>query len=103
MGVTKSPQIRINDAFIRRQDIVTSEMDRDLVMLSIDNGKYYGMNDVGRHVWYLLKEQTRVGDICRRLRTEFEVDPNQCEKEVIIFLQNLLEENLVSRRDDASM
>ena len=65
-------------------------------MMSIENGKYYSLGKTGSAVWDLLDQPNTLHDICAELTAQFDVDPETCENDVTIFLQQLLDQNLIS-------
>lgn len=87
----------INKAHIisRTEDLISSQIDNEIVMLSIENGKYYGLNSVGSHIWTLLEIPRSVEELCQTLMQNFEVSQEQCEQDVLTFLNTLATDNLV--------
>jgi hypothetical protein len=77
------------------EEIVSSDLDGETVMMSIKNGKYYGMDAIGSRIWALIKQPLSVSELCDILLGEFDVDREQCEKDVLGFLNELVEGNLV--------
>ena len=84
-----------NSIVIRSQDLISSDIDSEIVMLSIKNGKYYGLNITGSHIWMLLQSSISIKDICNLLVKEFTIDQHQCMQEVMIFINTLIDKNLV--------
>ena len=56
------------------EELVSSDLDGETVMMSIENGKYYGMDAIGSRVWALIKQPCSVSELCDILLTEFNVD-----------------------------
>ena len=71
-------------------------MEGETVMMSIAKGKYYGLREVANEIWNGLREPTPVRDLCSGLQAAFDVTPDQCEREVLQFLNELHDEGLVS-------
>ncbi|WP_209122930.1 lasso peptide biosynthesis PqqD family chaperone [Alkalihalobacillus sp. BA299] len=74
---------------------IVSDMDGEKVMLSISNGKYYNLGDVGGDIWELIKDPLSIGQLVSTLTTQYDVDPSECEEQVLIFLGLLAEEGLI--------
>ena len=87
--------------FQRNKDLITSNLDEDLVMLSVQTGKYYGINSVGRRIWELLEQPQSRSQLCDRLLKEYDVSREQCEQEVSDFLNELEAQGLLSKPMDA--
>ena len=77
------------------EEIVSSDLDGETVMMSIKNGKYYGMDPIGSRIWALIKKPSTVSELCDILLTEFNVDRERCERDVLGFLNELAKDNLV--------
>jgi hypothetical protein len=82
---------------VRNPDIVATEMDGDLVMMSIDRGEYFGISGVGSRVWELLGSPASVAEIVSHLTLEYDVEEDRCRAEVLDFVRSLFDRNLVVR------
>ncbi len=87
--------LNIQSEISRADDLIASQMEDEIVMMSITNGKYYGMNNVGSAIWNLLEQPSKVSDICSKLVEEYEIDEPTCEKEVLAYLEQLLDQQLI--------
>lgn len=84
-------------SYIRKSDkILTQNLDDDSIMANIDKGYYYGVSNTGKRIWDLVDEKHTVGEICQQLRQEYNVEPADFEAEVLKFIQELIDEELVS-------
>jgi len=88
-------KINLNSKVIINNEQLFTEIDNELVLMSIETGKYYSLNTVGLRVWELLKNPMLVSELLNRLQEEFNVEKEQCETEVISLLQKMLANNLV--------
>ena len=77
------------------EELVSSDLDGETVMMSVKNGKYYGMDAIGSRIWALIKQPRSVSELYDILLREFNVDRERCEKDVLIFLNKLAEDNLI--------
>ena len=80
---------------VRSPDQVSGDLDGKVVLLSIENGQYYNMNEVGSRIWALLETPMPIATLVEQLLAEFEVDRATCEKEVAEFLGQLQKDNLL--------
>ena len=78
---------------------IVSDMDGEKVMLSIQNGKYYNLGELGGEIWERIKEPVSVGELVQSLQSQYEVEPAQCEKQVISFLSQLSDEGLITTKE----
>ena len=79
----------------RSSELVSSDIDGEVVMMSIENGKYYGLDKTGSRIWELLENPFSVSDLIGQLLLEFEVNRETCKNDVITFLQKLDEDNML--------
>lgn len=69
--------------------------DDEIVILDLNQGKYYGMSGSGLRIWALLEAETTLHALSRKLATEFDVSEDLCLEETLEFVGKLLRENLV--------
>lgn len=79
----------------RLPGLAHTEMNDDLVILSVEKSSYYGTHLVGKRIWEMIGEIIRVDHICDNLMKEYDVDRKTCEEETLVFLQQLLAEGLI--------
>ncbi len=85
----------LNSVVAPSEDLVSSDLDGEVVMMSIENGKYYGLDDICSRIWALLGEPRKVSELCVTLMEEFEVSREQCEADVLVFLNDMAGDNLI--------
>ena len=81
-------------AIVRAPDQVSGDIEGRVVLLSIQNGEYYDLNEIGSRIWQLIEKPITIGALVDRLVEEFEVERPRCEAETLNFLQALLKDNL---------
>ncbi|HZD11212.1 MAG TPA: PqqD family peptide modification chaperone [Candidatus Binatia bacterium] len=81
--------------FVRSNDFVTAKVDDTLVMMSLEQGAYYGLDDIGTHIWEQLREPVSVTSLCDDFCARFDVQRAQCQTDVLAFMQELLSEGMV--------
>lgn len=90
-----SEHISLQTTFVRRTDLVETEIDGEVVMMSLERGNCYGLDNSAAHIWKLLAAPISVAKLCEALIREYEVEPEHCQAEVLAFLEQLREENLI--------
>lgn len=78
---------------------IISDMAGETVMMSIDNGKYYNLGEIGGYIWKCIETPISINKLILKLINEFDVENNQCQKEVIPFLELLFNEKLIMIED----
>lgn len=85
-----------SDTIIQRSEtFVTATVDEALVMMSLEKGAYYGLDEIGSQIWTQLAEPTRVAALCEALAARYEAPRAQIETDVKAFLQELLDEGMI--------
>jgi len=79
----------------RNPEMVHSDMDGETVMMSVNEGNYYGLNGVASQIWELLEQEMRVDAICTELLKRFDVEEEQCRSEVLAFLDEMATSNVI--------
>ena len=87
----------LSTAVMRDPDIIATDMDGETVMMSIEQGSYYGLGGVGPFVWEQLAEPLSVEELCRRVLEEFEIDQATCQADGFAFVDDLLEKGILRR------
>ncbi|QQS53241.1 MAG: PqqD family protein [Candidatus Competibacteraceae bacterium] len=80
----------------RNPNLVAADIDGDLVMMSVEQGEYFGITGVGSRVWKLLATPTTVADITRVICAEYAVEEAQCQADMQGFVEELIQLGLVS-------
>lgn len=87
------------DILVRNdEELLTTEVDGELVGMSVEQGTCYGLNGVGTRIWSLLAEPRSIDSLCEELMHEYEVAGDRCREEVIALLEELRSEGLVTVR-----
>ncbi|MFC0216452.1 lasso peptide biosynthesis PqqD family chaperone [Paenibacillus chartarius] len=87
--------ITLQDTVRQSGGTVVSDMDGEKVMLSIENGKYYNLGDIGGDIWALMEQSATVRSMLDTLLDKYNVDPAECEAHLLAFLRQLLQEGLI--------
>jgi hypothetical protein len=74
---------------------LATDLGNETVLFNTKNEKYYGLNDVGTRVWALIQEPKTVGEIVKIVAGEYDVEPEQFERDLTKLLQDLQSANLI--------
>ena len=80
---------------VRAQKLLATDLDEETILMSIEQGAYYGMEQTARRIWELVETPRTVADLCRQLAEEYDVEPEVCRKDVLAFLEELSSEGLI--------
>ena len=79
----------------RAADLLATEVDGDIVMLSLRTNRYYGMKEIGGRIWDLLETPITPDALIEVLIAEYMVDREICERDTLLFLEHLHREQLI--------
>ena len=82
-------------------DVVASDFGDELVILSLRDGVYYGLEDVGARVWQLVQQPVSVPRIYETIAAEYDVEPDRCERDIGALLAELADSGLLEIREGA--
>jgi len=88
-------EIKSNTRLRLNQELLQSEIDGETIMMSIDNGEYYGLNSVASRIWEILKTEPLFSELLDTLTSEYDIDKNQCETETLEFLNKHVTTKLI--------
>ena len=81
--------------FVASHRLAASEIDREVVVLNLRNGNYYGLNPVAAELWRWLQQPKTVDQLLSLLTTEFAVDPGRARQDIAQLLVDLQTRQLV--------
>lgn len=90
-----APDARI--AISDNQDATT--VDDTIVVLNHDTGEYLGLHGIGPHVWEQLEESPTIQHLIDTISTEFGVSETQCESDLLAFITEMHEKELITIED----
>ncbi len=87
--------ITLTSTIKRNPELISSDIDGEKVMMSIESGEYFGLDPVGTRIWELIENPIEVNSLVEQLIDEFDVSREQCEADTFEFLEQLFEKNLL--------
>lgn len=76
-------------------EMVSAPMEDELVMISLQKGMYYGLDNISSEIWQRIEKPISVADLCNGLLEEFDVDPEICQRETLELLNWLYSQELI--------
>lgn len=82
-----------------RPEPLEAEVDGEIVLMSVADGLYFGLNDIASDIWRRLARPIRVDALCAALAADYEGDPAAIERDVLILANRLAERGLINVSD----
>ncbi len=87
--------LSLSSIVVRKDELLESSVDNEIILLSIQNSQSYGLNPTASRIWELLNKPISIGEITQLIAEEFGVAESDCEKDVLSFITNLDSEKLI--------
>jgi hypothetical protein len=68
----------------------------EAIVLTPMNSKIYNLNETGSRIWAWLDDSPTVGELAARIQSEFKVDKEQAQADIIAFLEELVARGMVT-------
>jgi hypothetical protein len=94
-GIDDAPPPRIPG------DVLFSVLDGQAVLLNLATGVYHGLDAVGTRIWELLSEHDSLRAVRTAMLDEFDVEPEQLDRDLRDFLSELSGRGLLEADDEA--
>ena len=79
----------------RRAGVVTQTAGDNLVLLDVESGLYFSLDEVGERIWSLCDDRA-VHEIVDEVCAEYDVDRATVERDVLELLRELRAESLIA-------
>ena len=76
------------------RDVLFKEIEGEAVLLNLNTGLYFGLNEAGTRIWKIAEKERRLDRVLQGLTEEFEIEPRACEKDLMALAQELLKHGL---------
>ncbi len=83
-------------------DMLYQELDDEAVILNLANEQYYGLNDVGRHMWQLLSEHGNVESVVAQLKNYYDADEATLRSDLMTLIKQLQADGLITVQPDVA-
>jgi hypothetical protein len=93
--ISTKEKITLNSIVVVTKDQVSADLSGEAAILNLKSGVYFGLNAVGASIWKLIEEPRNVKEIRDTLVKEYDVDPDQCEKDILALLEELSSKDLI--------
>lgn len=96
---TLTRRIQPSSLLTRSTSVIDSEIDNEVVMMSLQAGQYFGLDQIGARIWQLLSAERTIAELCEQLASEYDVTREQCENDVLAFVNELLANDILTVKE----
>ena len=85
---------------VTSQSVVRAELEGEAILLNLETGIYFGLDQLGNEIWTALQQGVSEDDILSRLLDEYDVEPSRLRADMANFLKELHAHRLVHEIDE---
>jgi hypothetical protein len=91
------PPFLIEDTTLisRCSSVITAEVDGEIVMMSIEHGRYFGLDDIGSDIWKRIDRPCPFGELIDQLTAEYDADRTTIAADVRALLGRMAAQEIV--------
>ncbi|EPB8166164.1 lasso peptide biosynthesis PqqD family chaperone [Clostridium perfringens] len=90
-----SKLISLDSIVSQKEDVDVTELNGEKIMMDLDKGKYFMLNETGSAIWDAINEPKSVSKIIEVIIKEYDIDRETCESKVLEYLEKLRHEEIV--------
>jgi len=75
--------------------VFAQEVDGEMVLLDMNSENYFGLDEVGTAIWQAMQEKETLKEVLEVLLEQYEVEPDVLEKDLLNFVDKLVESGLI--------
>ncbi len=94
-----SASVSIDSTVVAESGLLSTDLDRELVILSTTKNLYFGLNETGAHIWSLIQEPRSVREIHDAMLEGLDVPPDVWERDLLSLLQELVDQGLAKTEE----
>lgn len=80
----------------RTSNHVSTELDGEILLMDIENGKYFGLKGTALCIWSLIESPCTFGELCNRLQDQYRAPAGKIDVDAKNFIALLSEQKLLS-------
>ena len=96
----KRQSVALSSVAVVSSELVSANLDAEVVILGFRSGSYYGLDQVGVFVWELLQQPRKVSDIRDAVFEQYDVELAQCERDLLALLVDLADRQLIEIKNE---
>ncbi|BAZ43122.1 hypothetical protein NIES4102_01180 [Chondrocystis sp. NIES-4102] len=89
-------QITLSSLISPSKSQASSDLMGETVILELESGVYYGLNETGTLIWNLINQSKTLEEISDRILSEYDIEPEQCNNYILKLVRDLADKGLVT-------
>jgi coenzyme PQQ synthesis protein D (PqqD) len=96
-----APQLSLNDSLVVDENVAYRELDGEGVILHLERGIYFGLNEVGARMWALIAEHGSLDTVLSALTAEYDAPRAEIARDLLALAADLSAKGLLRPRGQA--
>ena len=92
----------VDKLIVISEGLESANLEGETVLLDVNSGHYFGLNEVGSRIIELVAEPTTAEAVIQTMAGEYDVDEELLSSDVASFIEQMIERNLIREVDGAS-
>lgn len=88
-------KLSLNSQIVIAKNVVSCDLQGETAILNMENGVYYGLDEVGTRIWNLIQKPIKVENILKELLMTYDVDREECQRDLYDLLNEMDENGLL--------
>ena len=82
-------------------DQVSCDLSGEAVILNLNSGMYYGIDEIGAVIWDAMEEPRTLEYLRETILSGYQVDKDTCQRDVMVFLADMQSAGLIEIDNEA--
>lgn len=91
-----------NTVLSRNPETIATEIDGEVVLMSLVTGRTFGLDKRGSAIWALIEQPRSIAAVVGELVKAYQVTPEKCQADVMTFAGQLVEAQLAAAKDSVA-
>ena len=78
------------------EGVIYRDIEREAVVLNLDNGFYYSLNQLGTEIWEMCDGTSSIEEMIQCVCDDYEVTYDQAKNDILELVDDLIREGLVT-------
>ena len=93
--------LSLEDGLTIAPDVMFRNLNDEAVLLDLNSGTYFGLNDVGARTWQLILQHGRLSQVLDALLLEYELDRDEGARDLLALATQLVARQLAAVNSNA--
>ena len=96
MSMSKTIKIELSTTVMQSSEIISADLDGQIVMMHLERYQYFGLDDIGTQIWEIIEDPISVAELCNQLLPQYDVDRATGVTDLLAYLNDMLNDGLVT-------